>query len=151
MKNYWLLTDAKLPSGSALTELEELLLESVASEQEAAKLCAAQWASRLFPASHMPSRYVCVMAAGDTKLEVREAGSAGLRIPASKSPGKSALHLLNTISLCETWNRRSCMYLDQLRCSYKRRLSGLQACGVSYTRGCDPVFFSEASFPENCS
>lgn len=82
------------PSGRALTELEELLLESVASEQEAAKLCAAQWASRLFPWTHVPSRYVCVMAAGDAKLEVREAGGAGLRIPAKQSPGKWALLLL---------------------------------------------------------
>ena len=82
------------PSGRALTELEELLLESVASEQEAAKLCAAQWASRLFPWTHVPSRYVCVMAAGDAKLEVREAGGAGLRTPARHSPGKSALLLL---------------------------------------------------------
>ena len=87
-----LLTLTKLPSGTALTELEELLLESVASEQEAAKLCGAQWASRLFTPSHVPSRYVCVMAAGDAKLEVREAGSAGLHTPASSSPGKSALH-----------------------------------------------------------
>ena len=91
--NEGLLNSTMLSSGTALTELEELLLESVASEQEAAKLCAAQWASRLFPPSHVPSRYVCVMAAGDAKLEVREAGSAGLHIPASSSPGKSALHL----------------------------------------------------------
>ena len=84
-----------LTSGKALTELEELLLESVASEQEAAKLCAAQWAARLFPLSHVPSRYVCVMAAGDAKLEVREAGSAGLRSPTSRSPGKPSLPRLH--------------------------------------------------------
>ena len=68
-------------SGQALHELEALLLESVASQQEAAKLCAAQWASKLFPLSHVPSRYVCVIAAGDAKLEVREAGCAGLQGP----------------------------------------------------------------------
>ncbi|CAK0785632.1 hypothetical protein CVIRNUC_008843 [Coccomyxa viridis] len=73
--------------GQALHELEALLLESVASQQEAAKLCAAQWASRLFPLSHVPSRYVCVIAAGDTKLEVREAGSAGLRGPTNPPSG----------------------------------------------------------------
>ena len=70
----------------------------MASEQEAAKLCAAQWASKLFPASHVPSRYICVMAAGDTKLEIREAGSAGLRISATQSPGKPALSPLVLIS-----------------------------------------------------
>lgn len=78
-------------SGQALHELEALLLESVASQQEAAKLCAAQWASRLFPLSHVPSRYVCVIAAGDAKLEVREAGSAGLQSPTTTSSGKLTL------------------------------------------------------------
>ena len=81
-------------SGQALHELEALLLESVASQQEAAKLCAAQWASRLFPLSHVPSRYVCVIAAGDAKLEVRDAGGAGLKGPTTPSSGE--LRLVHT-------------------------------------------------------
>ena len=78
-------------SGQALHELEALLMESVASQQEAAKLCAAQWASRLFQLSHVPSRYVCVIAAGDAKLEVREAGSAGLQRLATTPSGELTL------------------------------------------------------------
>jgi proteasome component ECM29 len=74
--------------GKARAELEELLLESVASQQEAARLCAAQWAARLFPLSHVPSRYVCVMAAGDAKLEVREAANAGLQAPSTPISGR---------------------------------------------------------------
>ena len=91
-------------SGQALHELEALLLESVAAQQEAAKLCAAQWASRLFPLSHVPSRYVCVIAAGDAKLEVREAGSPGLQGPTTNPSGEPRLgpHRLVMPSLCRT-------------------------------------------------
>lgn len=61
--------------------MEKLLLEAVAAKEEAARLCAAQWAQRLFAFDHVPARYICVVAAGDTKLEVREAGLAGLDKP----------------------------------------------------------------------
>ena len=105
-------------TGKALTELEELLLESVASEQEAAKLCAAQWASKLFPISHVPSRYVCVMAAGDAKLEVREAGSVGLRMPPLQSPGKSCLSPPECCRPVKQYNMKSCNYMDQPRHSW---------------------------------
>jgi proteasome component ECM29 len=35
--------------------------------QEAVRLAAVQWAVRLFPASHVPARWVCVLGAGDTR------------------------------------------------------------------------------------
>lgn len=98
--------------GKAQAELEELLLESLASEQEATKLCAAQWASRLFSTTHVPSRYVCVMAAGDAKLEVREAGSAGLRGPASHTSGKSVLHPLKRHQHSVGWDHEEPQDLD---------------------------------------
>jgi proteasome component ECM29 len=45
------------------------------------RLVAAQWARKLFPFSHVPARYLCVVAAGDAKPDVREEGRAGLRPP----------------------------------------------------------------------
>lgn len=69
--------------------MEALLLKAVSAEEEAARLCAAQWAQRLFAFDHVTARYVCIMAAGDKKLEVREAGLAGLR-PPKLQPGMSA-------------------------------------------------------------
>ena len=97
-------------SGQALHELEALLLESVASQQEAAKLCAAQWASRLFTLSHVPSRYVCVIAAGDAKLEVREAGGAGLKGPTTPPSGEltRGTHGSDMTELCKTSLRGLC-------------------------------------------
>ena len=59
--------------------IEELLLKSISSDQQASRLCAVQWAIRLFPFSHLPSRYVCIMGAGDGKLEVREEALTGLK------------------------------------------------------------------------
>ena len=41
------------------------------------RLCAVQWANRLYPLSHVVARYICVLAAGDTKLEVRTLGEGG--------------------------------------------------------------------------
>ena len=53
----------------------------MSGEQEAGRLCAVQWANRLFPFHHVPARYICAMAAGDKKLEIREEGQAGLTCP----------------------------------------------------------------------
>ncbi len=70
---------------SSVERIEELLLESISSEQQASRLCAVQWAIRLFPFAHLPSRYVCIMGAGDAKLEVREEALAGLKRGAAAS------------------------------------------------------------------
>jgi len=72
------------------TELEAMLLHHAASESPAVRLAAAQWANRLFPRNHVASRYVCLLAAGDTKPEVREAGLIGLGLsPTQLPPGAS--------------------------------------------------------------
>ena len=75
--------------------IEGLLLSSIETGAESAeatasagrdgkasrRLVAAQWARRLFPFDHVPARYLCVVAAGDPKPDVREEGRAGLRPP----------------------------------------------------------------------
>jgi hypothetical protein len=38
--------------------------------QDAVRMCAVQWANRLHPFSHVEARWICVLAAADTKLEV---------------------------------------------------------------------------------
>lgn len=50
-------------------------------------MCAVQWAVKLFPLSHIISRYICVIAAGDLKLEVREAALKGLNLHPSQTQG----------------------------------------------------------------
>lgn len=51
------------------------------------RLCAAQWANRLFPHSHVQARWACVLACADSKLEVRDEGARGLRLaPATLAP-----------------------------------------------------------------
>lgn len=62
----------------------------MASPLDAARLCAAQWAERLFPFSHPPARYLACIACGDAKLEVREAGRAGLQPPTAGSSSSSS-------------------------------------------------------------
>lgn len=58
-----------------------MLLTSITSELDAARLCAAQWAQRLFPFSFPAARYICCLACGDASLQVRESGAAGLKPP----------------------------------------------------------------------
>ena len=73
-------------TGDAAARIEQLLLGSISSPQEASRLCAAQWANRLFPFQHVPARYICTLAAGDIKLEIREEGQSGLN-PPKPQPG----------------------------------------------------------------
>ena len=73
-------------AGDAAARIEQLLLGSITSPQEASRLCAAQWANRLFPFEHVPARYICALAAGDIKLEIREEGQSGLK-PPKPQPG----------------------------------------------------------------
>ena len=68
-------------AGDAAARIEQLLLGSITSPQEASRLCAVQWANRLFPFHHVAARYICALAAGDVKLEIREEGQTGLQPP----------------------------------------------------------------------
>lgn len=47
--------------------------------QAAVRLCAVQWAVKLFPYKHIPARYICVLGTGDTKVEVADEARRGLR------------------------------------------------------------------------
>lgn len=40
--------------------IERLLLECVSSAKDTVRLCAVQWADRLFPFHHVPARYICI-------------------------------------------------------------------------------------------
>ena len=75
-------------AGEAFERIEGLLLHSIASPSEAPRLCAVQWACALYPFSSPVARWICVLAAGDAKLEVREAGAKGLMLPPSGSAGE---------------------------------------------------------------
>jgi proteasome component ECM29 len=75
--------------GGVAMAIEGLLLSSIDASASSAgggaensrRLVAAQWARELFPFDHVPARYLCVVAAGDAKADVREEGRAGLRPP----------------------------------------------------------------------
>ena len=78
-------------AGDAAARIEQLLLGSITSPQEASRLCAVQWANRLFPFQHVPARYICALAAGDIKLEIREEGQSGLKPPKPQPGNFSAI------------------------------------------------------------
>lgn len=76
-------------AGVAASEIETLLLESIAAPEEARRLAAVQWVKKLYPFHNVAARYVCCLAAGDRRMEVRDAGLSGLKAPvAKKAEGK---------------------------------------------------------------
>ena len=62
--------------------LRPLLLRAAGSASPHERLCAMVWAGRVFPSDDVPSRYACVLGAGDARPEVREAAFKSLRPPA---------------------------------------------------------------------
>ncbi|GMH36012.1 hypothetical protein BSKO_03880 [Bryopsis sp. KO-2023] len=63
----------------ARKDIENLLIKSIQSSEAAVRLCAVQWAVKLFPYEHIPARYICILGAGDTKVEVAEEAKRGLK------------------------------------------------------------------------
>ncbi|XP_010521564.1 PREDICTED: proteasome-associated protein ECM29 homolog isoform X1 [Tarenaya hassleriana] len=61
-----------------LRDLEVLLLENSQAEQSEARFCALRWATSLSSSQHCPSRYICMLSAADSKLDIRELALEGL-------------------------------------------------------------------------
>ncbi|KAH7837827.1 hypothetical protein Vadar_018494 [Vaccinium darrowii] len=65
------------PTG-VLKDLEALLLINSQSEQSEVRFCAVRWATSLFEMQHCPSRFICMLGAADSKLDIREMALEGL-------------------------------------------------------------------------
>lgn len=60
-------------------KLETLLLASVERTEYQARLAAVQYAIKIFPFSHVASRFVCILGVSDDRPEVRDEAKRGLR------------------------------------------------------------------------
>ncbi|KAE9462121.1 hypothetical protein C3L33_05969, partial [Rhododendron williamsianum] len=56
---------------AVLKDLEALLLINSQVEQSEVRFCAVRWATSLFEMQHCPSRFICMLGAADSKLDVR--------------------------------------------------------------------------------
>ncbi|XP_058196346.1 uncharacterized protein LOC131312529 isoform X1 [Rhododendron vialii] len=63
---------------AVLMDLEALLLINSQVEQSEVRFCAVRWATSLFEMQHCPSRFICMLGAADSKLDVREMALEGL-------------------------------------------------------------------------
>ncbi len=64
----------------ASEDLRELLLDAITTQMSpGVRYCSVQWATKLFPFPEPSARYICILAAGDKKTEVSEAGQNGLK------------------------------------------------------------------------
>ncbi|KAL1555169.1 proteasome adapter and scaffold protein ECM29-like isoform X1 [Salvia divinorum] len=61
-----------------LKDVELLLLQNSQVEQSEVRFCAVRWATSLFDLKHCPSRYICMLGAADSKLDIREMALEGL-------------------------------------------------------------------------
>lgn len=78
---------------TVLNDLESLLLENSQVEQGEVRFCALRWATTLFDSQHCPSRFICMLGAADTKLDIREMALEGLFL--GKDQRKSTNETLN--------------------------------------------------------
>uniref|UniRef100_A0A5B7B1H9 Proteasome-associated protein ECM29 n=1 Tax=Davidia involucrata TaxID=16924 RepID=A0A5B7B1H9_DAVIN len=63
---------------TVLKDLEMLLLKNSQVEQSEVRFCAVRWATSLFDLQHCPSRFICMLGAADSKLDIREMALEGL-------------------------------------------------------------------------
>ncbi|CAM8919803.1 unnamed protein product [Rhodiola kirilowii] len=63
---------------AVLQTLETILLDNFQMEQSEVRFCAVRWAVSLFDLKHCPSRFICMLGAADSKLDIREMALDGL-------------------------------------------------------------------------
>lgn len=73
-----LATAYKGAPSTVLKDLETLLLKNSQEEQSEVRFCVMRWATSLFDLQHCPSRFICMLGAADTKLDIREIALEGL-------------------------------------------------------------------------
>ncbi|KAL7113564.1 hypothetical protein ACP275_04G068800 [Erythranthe tilingii] len=61
-----------------LKDVELLLLQNSEVEQSEVRFCALRWATTLFDLKHCPSRFICMLGAADSKMDIREMALEGL-------------------------------------------------------------------------
>ncbi|CAH1427060.1 unnamed protein product [Lactuca virosa] len=88
-----LLLHIKMHQKTVLNDLESLLLENSQVEQGEVRFCALRWATTLFDSQHCPSRFICMLGAADTKLDIREMALEGLYL--GKDQSRSTSETLN--------------------------------------------------------
>lgn len=76
-------------SGTNATLMEALIMQNIDKELPQARLMAVQYAKMVFPTDHMPSRYILLLACGDSKEDVRTEAMKGLKSkPTTEKTGK---------------------------------------------------------------
>ncbi|KAL9260866.1 Proteasome adapter and scaffold protein ECM29-like protein [Drosera capensis] len=63
---------------SVLQDVEKLLLSNSQEHLSEVRFCAVRWATSLFDSQHSPSRFLCMVAASDPRLDIREISIEGL-------------------------------------------------------------------------
>lgn len=76
----------KQAASQTLALIEALILDNVSQENPQSRLAAVKVANILFPSDHVKSRYVCLLASGDVRNDIREECNRGLLLNQLKQP-----------------------------------------------------------------
>ena len=71
--------NAPPPPPSMMAALRTLLIRAAASSSSHARYCAMVWVGSAFGREDLPTRYACLLASADTRVEVSEAAARALR------------------------------------------------------------------------
>ncbi|KAJ3027423.1 hypothetical protein HK097_006156, partial [Rhizophlyctis rosea] len=79
-------------------ELEAVLLDNIVKPEHQARYAAIRYNNSIFPFTYPLARYICLLAAADAKLEVRDEARRGLAFPAPPPPASTPSEEPNLLS-----------------------------------------------------
>ena len=122
------------PSTYVQTRMEELILSAIEdNDNKVKRLVGAQWASEMFPFSHVPSRYASILASGDAKHEMQTLGRRGLQPSATRKTKDEAVLHIERWDGCDrevterSWANENAMFVD-LTSDHYRYMEYLAFC-----------------------
>ncbi|KAG0238428.1 hypothetical protein BGX31_003302 [Mortierella sp. GBA43] len=74
-----------------ITRIMSVIETNVGKEEHQARFCAVKYANGLFPFSDIPSKYICLVAVADDKLEIREEAKRGLTFPNAQTLDETSI------------------------------------------------------------
>ncbi|XP_031556184.1 proteasome adapter and scaffold protein ECM29-like [Actinia tenebrosa] len=129
--------------GSTKALIEALILSNVEKDTHQARLVAVQFANTVFLPTHIPSRYVCMLAVADVKDDVRDEAKRGLRL----IKDHSRLHTSSAQQTEQTPSDRLPPFTDIV--NFVAKKAGERLKGTScYTAGHLKLAFSPTIFTE---
>jgi proteasome component ECM29 len=87
--------------------LKDIILDNIDKNENHARYVAINYATRLFPFSDPFARYICLLAASDAKLEIREQAFTGLEFPSEEVISEEDSAIPSLVEMVKTLDKLS--------------------------------------------